>query len=61
MDELEKLKMLLYHWMEHNKKHAQTYREWAERASPLDNRELSEILRKLTNKTEKLNRLLKKP
>lgn len=57
MDELEKLKRLLHHWLEHNNEHVQLYRDWAEKASPLDNRELSEILRRLSNETEKLNRL----
>lgn len=57
MDELEKLKTLLHHWMEHNNEHVQLYRDWAEKASPLSNRELSEILRRLSNETEKLNRL----
>lgn len=57
MDELEKLKMLLHHWMEHNNEHVQLYRDLSEKASPLGNRELSVILKRLSNETEKLNRL----
>lgn len=57
MNELEKLKMLLQHWMEHNNGHVQLYRDWAEKAPLLGNRELCEILRRLSNETEKLNRL----
>jgi uncharacterized protein (UPF0128 family) len=57
VEELEKLKRLLEHWMEHNNKHVQLYRDWAEKASPLSNRKLPEILRRLSNETEKLNRL----
>lgn len=57
MNELEKLKMLLQHWMEHNNEHVQLYRDWAEKAPLLSNRELCEILRRLSNETEKLNRL----
>ncbi len=57
MDELEKLKRLLQHWMEHNNEHAQTYRDWAEKVSLLDNPELIEVLRRLSNETEKLSRL----
>lgn len=33
MDTGAKLLHLLGHWIEHNEAHAQTYREWAERAS----------------------------
>jgi hypothetical protein len=34
MDELEKLRVLLPHWIEHNGEHAEEFREWAERAGP---------------------------
>jgi len=57
VDELEKLKRLLRHWMEHNNEHVQLYRDWAEKTPPLGNQELTEILRRLSNETEKLNRL----
>jgi len=32
MEEIEKLRILLPHWIEHNKEHAAEFREWAERA-----------------------------
>ena len=32
MTELEKIKHLLKHWMEHNDAHVKTYSEWAEKA-----------------------------
>jgi hypothetical protein len=32
MDEIEKLRVLLPHWIEHNGEHAGEFREWAERA-----------------------------
>jgi len=57
VDELEKLKMLLHHWMEHNNEDAETYRGWAKRASSLGIEELSEILSRLSDETMKLNRL----
>lgn len=28
----EKLEILLNHWIEHNREHAQEYKEWAEKA-----------------------------
>lgn len=31
-DERAKLKILLNHWIEHNKEHGQEFREWAGRA-----------------------------
>lgn len=33
--EKEKLKVLLDHWIEHNKEHADEFREWAEKAKNL--------------------------
>jgi hypothetical protein len=57
MNELEKLKKLLYYWMEHNNRDAQNYRDWAEKASSLGNEELSKILIGLSDETKKLNRL----
>lgn len=32
MDELEKLRVLLPHWIEHNQEHAVEFREWAGQA-----------------------------
>ncbi len=57
MDDLEKLKKLLHHWMEHNDEHAGVYREWAEKTSSLGRNEVSEILDRLYAETKKLNRL----
>ena len=33
--EMEKLKILLDHWIEHNKEHGEEFREWAEKAGDL--------------------------
>jgi len=32
MDEREKLKLMLAHWVEHNREHGEEFREWAEKA-----------------------------
>jgi len=32
VNETDKLRMLLPHWIEHNKKHADEFRRWAEKA-----------------------------
>jgi hypothetical protein len=57
MDDLQKLKHLLHHWKEHNNEHAETYRDWAEKASSIGNEELSKILGNLYHETKKLNGL----
>jgi hypothetical protein len=33
MNEIEKLRMLIPHWIEHNNEHAEEYRRWAEQAT----------------------------
>jgi hypothetical protein len=57
MNELAKLNKLLHHWMEHNDEHAETYKEWSEKAARLGKNDLSEILLKLCNETKRLNGL----
>ncbi|HYA26717.1 MAG TPA: hypothetical protein VEE82_01840 [Thermodesulfovibrionales bacterium] len=57
MNEKDKLRHLLHHWMEHNLEHAEVYREWAAKASALGDKELSEILDTLYAETKKLNGL----
>lgn len=36
MSEIEKLRVLLPHWIEHNGEHADEFREWAERAGSVE-------------------------
>jgi hypothetical protein len=57
MNELEKLKKLLHHWIEHNDEHAETYLDWSKKASSLGNKELSSILEKISVESKKLNEL----
>ncbi len=57
MDELEKLKKLLPHWMKHNDEHAMTYRDWAEKMSTLGKKELSEALKAIHQESQKLREL----
>ena len=33
MNEIEKLRMLIPHWIEHNNEHAEEYQRWAETAT----------------------------
>ena len=60
MDELEKLKHLIEHWIEHNEAHVNTYREWASKAEALGKKELSEILKQIAEENKKLEGLFKK-
>jgi hypothetical protein len=60
MDETEKLRRLLSHWIEHNSEHALIYKGWAEKASSFDNEELSETLELLFYETMRLNMLFEK-
>jgi hypothetical protein len=55
MTELEKLKHLIEHWIEHNEAHAKTYGEWAAKAESLGERELSELLKMIVEESGKLN------
>ncbi len=55
MDENEKLKKLLPHWIEHNNEHAENFMIWSEKVS--DNKKLSGILKKLYHESKKLNTL----
>lgn len=57
MDEIEKLKKLIPHWMEHNDEHAESYKGWAEKASSSGMKELSEILLRLHRESKKLGEL----
>ncbi len=41
MNELEKLRLLLPHWIEHNAEHAAEFRAWAERARAAGNAHLA--------------------
>lgn len=60
MTELEKLRHLLGHWIEHNDAHIKTYREWASKAAALGEQELSDIIDQIAGDSEKLNLLFHK-
>lgn len=58
MDELERLKVLIEHWLEHNREHAQTYKDWAEKVGTLGRKDIAGVLNKLSQETERLDILL---
>jgi len=60
MSDLNKLKKLLEHWIEHNDAHVKTYMEWAGKAETLGKKELRNILMEIAEENKKLNGLFKK-
>lgn len=60
MTELEKLKHLLEHWIEHNDEHVKTYTDWAGKADSLGEKELAGILRSIAEESKKLEGLFNK-
>ncbi|NOZ25751.1 MAG: hypothetical protein GXO94_06660 [Nitrospirae bacterium] len=58
MNEIEKLRRLLHHWMEHNDEHANVYRQWAGKARSFGRADVSAVLERLEQETRSLNRLL---
>ncbi|MEJ2684569.1 MAG: hypothetical protein P8Z71_09260 [Candidatus Sulfobium sp.] len=60
MDDLEKLKHLIGHWAEHNDEHAKTYMEWSERTGKLGKKELSAVLREISEETTRMGELFRK-
>jgi len=60
MNDVEKLKHLLSHWLEHNSEHAGTYRDWSERMKKQGREDLAELLERIARETGKVDDLFKK-
>lgn len=59
MDDIEKLRVLLPHWLEHNASHADDYRAWIERARAAGADHVAEHLAAAVEKLEGVNQDLK--
>lgn len=59
MNDLEKLRMLLPHWIEHNDEHAAEFREWAPRAGEAEE-DMLEAARLLEGATRRLQSAMEK-
>lgn len=59
MDEMDKLRHLIGHWVEHNVEHANTYNEWAARAEAAGRPKAAGTLRRIASETERLNALFR--
>jgi nickel/cobalt exporter len=53
--EREKIKILLNHWIKHNKEHSQEFREWAEKAEGLGDAETSVDILEAAQQMDKAN------
>ena len=51
----EKLKKMVSHWLKHNSDHAETYRQWADRARKENLSEVAEILEKVADESQLIN------
>jgi nickel/cobalt exporter len=56
--EREKIKILLNHWIEHNKEHIQELREWAEKAKRLGEAETCDDILEAAQVLDKTNEAL---
>jgi nickel/cobalt exporter len=56
--EREKLKILLNHWVEHNKEHSQEFREWAEKAKGFGEAETCDDILEAAQEMDKANEAL---
>lgn len=58
MRDLEKLKVLLAHWVEHNREHAEEFRQWAQRAEQLGVKEVASNLGAAVEEMQSVNKRL---
>ena len=56
----EKLEKLLAHWIKHNKDHADTYRQWAERSRSEDLGAVAEMLDSAAEANNEINTRLER-
>ncbi len=53
--EQEKLLKMVHHWIHHNEEHAQSYRQWGDRARALGQHEVARILDTVADENIRLN------
>ena len=58
--DIDKLRHLLKHWVEHNEAHVKTYNEWADKSESMGKHDLALIIREIADKSEKLDELFKR-
>lgn len=58
--DMEKLRILIEHWVEHNHEHAETYIQWAEKAKKAGIPDLAGMLKEIAAETKKIDNLFAK-
>ena len=58
MNDIEKLRALLPHWIEHNEEHAENFRRWAEKARHLGLEEVADLIEEAAEKVRLCNEAL---
>jgi hypothetical protein len=58
MDVREKLRILVDHWIEHNREHAEEFREWAGKARDLEEEAIGDNILKAAEWLEEANEFL---
>lgn len=56
--EKEKLKVLINHWIEHNKEHSEEFREWAEKARNLNEQVVYDKMNMAASQIDEANEFL---
>lgn len=51
--ERDKLKILLAHWVEHNNEHRDEFREWADKAKKLGEKEVDSLMLRAAQEMER--------
>ena len=59
MNDLEKLRVILPHWIDHNRGHGKEFATWAENLGKADEHEIAELLQKAASLLEKADSVLK--
>ena len=60
MEDMDKLKHLIEHWIEHNQEHVKTYSEWAGKALKAGKSETADALREIAAESRLMERLFLK-
>lgn len=59
MNDMQKLKVLLAHWVEHNHEHAEAFHQWAQRAEEYGSGEVASRLQTAAQEMKSLNERLR--
>ncbi len=57
MSDIDKIKKLLEHWIEHNRSHKETYEEWAGKMEAISKEEQANILKEIAETTGRIDEL----